>query len=949
MDGQPIRHPEYKKIRDDLNIINKKSGDKTVNNVITLSTGVDTAWIKHYGSNQVPSNDRTKAIATDDEGNIYVTGSTESTWTGSDFLTIKYDSLGNKIWEIIYNGPKNDDNQPNDIALDNNGNIYVTGSDFTTVKYSPNGEELWVVCYNSIEGINSCALEVDSIGNVYVAGECVTVKYNTDGIEQWAALYNGAGEFYWNAVTDIAVGSTGNVYVSGNFVDSNYVAYSSIIKYSSSGLEQWIERIDSSKIIRLALDGSENVYLTGGKGYYYNDPFGGEGGFVSDSLFTIKLNSDGINLWNASYCGITENSLMATDLALDDSGNLFVSGIGYESDDNISIVIKYSSGGIQQWKLNSDLTYISGIDLDSFSNILAAGQEVSSDTTISCTIIKYNPQGVVQWVSRYNSSNYLKHITAITISAGDNVCIAGWVERADTGDDWFTIRYNTEGIEQWISQYDGPGTSDDLARCIDIDDFGNVYVTGFSQFVLGWSTVKYNAYGQEQWIKNYSIPSSGYLTPPVDIDIDDLGDIYITGESGSDGQVAKYSTVKYSPDGVELWSKQDSITLIAPGIIGISDLAIDQSGNIIVTDIGGVFKYGTKKYNQLNGNTIWSTNYYVGGTSYAKAIAIDNLNNIYITGHTFPGHNNHFDFTTLKYNASGSQQWVATYNGPDSDKDEANALVVDDDGNVYVAGNSTRWENNESYTEWITIKYNNAGIQQWLRKRRMQRRSNEETNILLYEPGFVYVVGKDTSGFAVIKYTTDGTPIWDKNYLLQNMGFFDIVSTIDDEGNIYITNGIATLKINRDGQLQWEAIYNLNRHYDWGTIDIELDAAKNVYTIGTSKINNSTIYTTIKFIQTPTDLEHEALNSPTEFKLSQNYPNPFNPSTTIEFSIPKSEIVSLKIYNLLGQEVAALVSEKLAAGTHKYEWNTGALASGIYIYKVKAGRFNTAKKMILLR
>jgi len=88
---------------------------------------------------------------------------------------------------------------------------------------------------------------------------------------------------------------------------------------------------------------------------------------------------------------------------------------------------------------------------------------------------------------------------------------------------------------------------------------------------------------------------------------------------------------------------------------------------------------------------------------------------------------------------------------------------------------------------------------------------------------------------------------------------------------------------------------------------------------------------------------------PTELVLHQNFPNPFNPSTTIEFSIPKSGIVTLKIYNLLGQEVITLVSDKLTAGDYNYSWNAGDLASGVYVYELNAGGFIEARKMILLR
>ncbi len=88
---------------------------------------------------------------------------------------------------------------------------------------------------------------------------------------------------------------------------------------------------------------------------------------------------------------------------------------------------------------------------------------------------------------------------------------------------------------------------------------------------------------------------------------------------------------------------------------------------------------------------------------------------------------------------------------------------------------------------------------------------------------------------------------------------------------------------------------------------------------------------------------------PTEYTLSQNYPNPFNPSTSIDFSIPKESQVVLKIYNLLGQEVATLVNKDMRAGNYTYQFNANNLSSGIYIYRLQAGDYSFTKKMTLLK
>jgi len=83
--------------------------------------------------------------------------------------------------------------------------------------------------------------------------------------------------------------------------------------------------------------------------------------------------------------------------------------------------------------------------------------------------------------------------------------------------------------------------------------------------------------------------------------------------------------------------------------------------------------------------------------------------------------------------------------------------------------------------------------------------------------------------------------------------------------------------------------------------------------------------------------------------LYQNYPNPFNPSTTINFDVPKESKVVLKVYNILGQEVATLVNEKMVAGSYSYQFSEGNLSSGMYIYRLQAGDYTLTKKMTLLK
>ncbi len=94
----------------------------------------------------------------------------------------------------------------------------------------------------------------------------------------------------------------------------------------------------------------------------------------------------------------------------------------------------------------------------------------------------------------------------------------------------------------------------------------------------------------------------------------------------------------------------------------------------------------------------------------------------------------------------------------------------------------------------------------------------------------------------------------------------------------------------------------------------------------------------------------EALDElPDQFKLEQNYPNPFNPSTTIQFSIPSANLVTLKVFNILGQEVATVLNEEMNVGTYKVDFDASTLSSGVYVYSIQAGNFVSTKKMILLK
>lgn len=174
-----------------------------------------------------------------------------------------------------------------------------------------------------------------------------------------------------------------------------------------------------------------------------------------------------------------------------------------------------------------------------------------------------------------------------------------------------------------------------------------------------------------------------------------------------------------------------------------------------------------------------------------------------------------------------------------------------------------------------------------------------------------------------------------------------------------------------DQRIQWRSYrisnvkleYSINNGGNWSLIRTSIPASTNFYdwkvpntpskycNVRVSDAINLKVYDISKntfTIADPVDVVDEP-EIPSVFKLHQNYPNPFNPSTTINYSLPEASYVTLKIYDIIGNEVAVLINEDKNAGNHSVIFDASKFTSGIYIYQIKAGRFSDSKKLILIK
>lgn len=406
-------------------------------------------WQQRYNGS-ANSTDISKAIAIDAAKNVYVTGYSVGIGTAQDFATIKYNSMGVQQWIATYSGFNNDIDNANAIVVDNSNNIIVTGFslsngtsyNFTTIKYDPSGNEIWVRKYNGSGNGSDIAKSIvaDDSGNVCVTGESyggiftsydiATIKYNSAGVQQWAVRYNGPANGN-DGGNSIAIDNSHNIYVTGQSLGVNGNLDIVTIKYNSSGIQQWAANYNGpgnglDAGVKVLTDNQNYVFVTGystgiGSGYDYA---------------VIKYDLQGAEQWVYRFNGSANNNDIITSAALDNSGNIYVTGV-----------------------MNTD----------------ASGNSANYAT------IKINSSGNAVWGVAYNGpANNNDSATAIAVNNSGEVFVTGKSMGTGTSFDYATVKYNSSGVLQNVTRYNGTGNSIDAASSIALDNFGNTYISGTS-------------------------------------------------------------------------------------------------------------------------------------------------------------------------------------------------------------------------------------------------------------------------------------------------------------------------------------------------------------------------------------------------------------------------------------------------------------------------------------
>ena len=369
----------------------------------------------------------------DKVGNVYVVGRGHDANSNYHYLTSKYDKTGRKLWErrhytrgdYYFSGSMG-------IAVDRQGNAYITGGTFVR---------------EPVPGPNAV------IGYV-------TIKYDAAGNQQWATLYQEPGKVLYGP-EDIAVDSKGSVYVLGGAFEYNDVDPTCdhntqadkndkfwdtpdsdfiIIKYDTSGRQLWAvcygsPENDEDSPYEIAVDNTDNIYAVG-----YTEAKDGH-----IKLVRVKYDTNGRKLLVSLYSGEKDRRYAPSILAVDGMGNIYVTG--------------------------------GGTDLVSYTDIVT---------------VKYDTKGKQQWAARYRQPGRKKSVStnAIALDHAGNVLVTGYIyvlpwEKCPAGEDawkkadFVTLKYDSNGNEQWVTHYEAPEGDTVWTYDLMVDAQDSIYVIGY--------------------------------------------------------------------------------------------------------------------------------------------------------------------------------------------------------------------------------------------------------------------------------------------------------------------------------------------------------------------------------------------------------------------------------------------------------------------------------------
>ncbi len=773
-----------------------------------------------YDNVVVGTEDRGNVAATDIYGNVYVAGQREAPPYSENYFehaVVKYDSSGTEQWAYRHGDSSF---MPSwtvrDLVVDDDGNVYVAakgniihvlGSDYRydyhISKFDPQGNLLWEYHHGDPTHQNlPYDLDLDASGNVYVAGTVYEGSSSTNGLTYLLTIkLDPDGNLQWDTIHDPVSrpGAMERIFMKVDGAGSVHIGSHGLttLKYDTYGNLLWETQYDPpgspSTVQAIDVDGSGNVFLTG-QSYSSED----------SEYVTLKYDAEGTFLWATVHWPYPEqDGTVPSDMMLDSQGNVIVTGIGHlpgESEYKY-VTIKYDSAGTELWK--------AGYDADLFdtrgSNLWIPVMVLDGDDNVILCGKKYVSEGItaVGVLVKYDAAGNELWESSLTVTLGDGYSSAG-----------------------------APPPRHALA----VDPSGHIVVGGMNRSYNGEysypeyghdiGTVRYSPAGDLLWENHYGGTRSG---PDQITDMAEgaEGNIIVTGTGGilaldeageilwshpevglrleidADGNIyfgnSDAELFKLDPDGQVLWSRPDtgSIIKLSPDGYIYAATPVPSAGADEST-------LQTTKLD-LEGNALW-TDVYEGpvlGENNPQTIALDTEGNAFVVGKS-AGDGTDLDIVTIKYGPLGTREWVVRYDGPAMGEDYPNAAEVDHGGNLLLTGASVGVGTDLDY---VTIKYDTGGNLLWAsRYNRTDMNGNDDSYLMAVDDDdCVYVAGNSQNGPSLLG---ELLPLYPRE--------------------------ILTIKYDPDGTELWRAVCAgpLPTLSILGPVDMAMDDEANVYLIG---------------------------------------------------------------------------------------------------------------------
>jgi hypothetical protein len=618
-------------------------------------------------------------------------------------------------------------------------------------------------------------------------------------------------------------------------------------------------------------------------------------------------------------------------LGFDQEGGIYVTGTTgghspYSSTGDSLVTIKYSSAGATEWvafqsKGTSGAVQSAGLQVDPAVGVYVVAtyghfaEPTESFPLVGDSVVtlKYSVTGSLQWI-QYHSGDGDSAACArsVTISSSGGVLVVG-DEGTRYHSNILAVKYSGYSNREWVRESSGSGTFIGCVTAAHVDSDGNTYLTGPSVARgtgTDFLTTKISPAGEVEWASRYPL-SGNTFDIPSDIAVDMSGNIYVAAANYYDDTDTAV-VIKYNSSGEEEWA-------VPVLTLTVRAIGLDSSGNLIV---GGV---GIAKLDG-NGNHLW----YVADDLEVSRIEVGNNGAPYVT--TFVRGEWGQSDSLRKFDTNGNLLW--------SVRSPAEGLAIDDSGNAYASG----WFD---YGPGWTKKTDPDGTELWS---------------LSYGGPEIAVSGGTVAAGGIEdlhSLTSDGTYRWSQGFPSGGWDVFDV--NVDRRGGLYSSGPVLdysidafylqTIRYDENGNQRWRVIYDGTADVGHRRSTVALDSLENIYVVGEEGLQD--------FGLRPIVLKYSPYGAVTAieetgeivtgFALMQNYPNPFNPSTTIRFHLPSANHVELKIFDILGREVATLIDEDMHAGRHETKFVGSSLATGMYFYRLRAGEKVALKRLMLLK